>query len=205
MQILLLPLLFFHHRQEVGLLFFSSSLAFFILGYRLFVKLKIVWVNRFLLFILLFVIFFIPHLTPLKHVIPFLDSALIDDYNSFLYSIGDLIVIGKVSDSRILDTLSFYGFIPFIIFIVYTFLSLFSLRFVKKYRIVYFSAFPGIVPFWILFIPLNLLIWCKAITAQEVFWRLCYSSQFWISVACLFQVIELNYIRLFRSKKISHE
>ena len=151
MQILLLPLLFFHHRQEVGLLFFSSSLAFFILGYRLFVKLKIVWVNRFLLFILLFVIFFIPHLTPLKHVIPFLDSALIDDYNSFLYSIGDLIVIGKVSDSRILDTLSFYGFIPFLIFIVYAFLSLFSLRFVKKYRIVYFSAFPGIVAFWILF------------------------------------------------------
>jgi hypothetical protein len=62
---------------------------------------------------------------------------------------------------------------------------------------------PGLMPFWILLIPLNVLIWAKTISASEVFWRLTYTTQFWISIAYLLQIIEPKVTLFIRRKMIN--
>ncbi|MCP5503330.1 MAG: hypothetical protein H7A25_25755 [Leptospiraceae bacterium] len=189
--LLFTPILYFHHKQEIGFLFYLYLLVSIILSFKLITHFEWFFFRKYIYLPLIFVILFFPHLTPLKKIFSIFDLSLKEELFNHVMIIKNLFIIGKLNGPRIYDTLSFYGFIPLIVVSIYFLLpKQYKFNNKKKEETFFIAMLPGLMPFWILLVPFNVLIWAKSITAAEVFWRATYTTQFWISIAYLLQILE---------------
>ncbi len=201
---LIAPILYYHHKQEVGFLIYSYLLVSIILSIKLLTQFKYYSFRNYIWLPFLFIVLFFPTLTPLKKIFPLLNLTFDENFIPHILLIKNIIIIGKLNGPRIFDTLSFYGFLPIIAVITFLILpQYYKFNTSEKTNNFFIAMLPGLMPFWILLIPLNVLIWAKTISASEVFWRLTYTTQFWISIAYLLQIIEPKVILFIRRKMIN--
>ena len=201
---LISPILYYHHKQEVGFLLYIYLLVFIIFSIKLLTQCKYYFFRNYICLPFLIITFLFPQLTPFKRILPILNLNFDDNFNPHILIIKNIIIIGKLNGPRILDTLSFYGLIPFIAAIIFLLLPRhYKYNSYEKSKNFFIAMIPGLMPFWILLVPLNILIWAKSISASEVFWRLTYTTQFWIPIAYLLQIIEPKVID-FLSRKFKY-
>ena len=185
--IILLPILYVNHIQEViflGLIFFVW-LFLKIAKYMFSNKIRI-FQNGFLW--TLFIVFFL--LPQFDFFQDFLSKAfLIDDWdrnqNHVVY-FGPFHIIGKIWTYRVNDTLGLMGFLalPAAIMIIFK----------KKEMLSYKIAIVGILPLLVYCVPLLHFIWlsnCEwSPTHIRYYYRICYSSLFWVTLANFLFIIE---------------
>lgn len=120
----------------------------------------------------------------------------------------DFHLMGKIWDFRINDTLGFVGFLPMMLAPLFLWPIFKPVKKVKQYRIFVL----GILPLIGFCVPLFNFIWLSN-TSESVYWRLCYSSMFWVTIAYFLYRFEgvaslyweksrqINHFKFFKKKK----
>jgi len=182
--IFLLPILFYNHRQEAGFLAFIFLLAFIILVFKILSKRNIGILNTQKFTAAILLILFFPNSFLVNSKIPFLSIGNIAEYEASISGLSSPWVIGNIFGPRVFDTLGVIGLVPLVFCFGYFIYNRIFLRtFSNRENSFYVTMIPGLLPFWIIFIPFNMLVWLKGTKTSEVFWRFCYLTQFWISIA----------------------
>jgi hypothetical protein len=134
---------------------------------------------RILYFCILGVIFFLlPQFEIFRKMLSPLFLADHWDVNQhFVYFWNGIHLMGKIWGHRINDTLGLFGLFPLILMILFSVSSIWNKNKKTDFRV----FLLGVVPFVIYLIPLNHFIWLSNVK-NEVYWRICYISMFWIPV-----------------------
>jgi hypothetical protein len=172
----LIPMLYLNHKQEAAFLLLIIELSIIVVIWRVFILFRI----------LLLIILFIPYLYIVKlYVIP--DSIInqIIQHSDYYRDILGIWMISKWNAPRLLDSFGLIGGIGIISSFIILVISIFN----KKYFNLTFII-PGLYPLWIMFIPLNFFLWIYIINTQELFWRIAYFHQYWISISFVLFSIE---------------
>lgn len=190
--LLLTPILYYNHKQEAGFLLFVFLLSFLLIFFKAFPKSFSGYRN--LIFLFLAIVLFFPFGLFIKFQIPipFFSLAGLNSLQENISTSSILWIFGKFNGPRVLDTLGLLGFAPLFVFAILLLKRNFLRQILhgKKNNFL-LAVIPGLLPFWIILIPLNLMIWMKGISmSSEVFWRFCYLTQFWVSISFFLYRIE---------------
>ena len=177
--------------QEVGFFLYTYIFSLISLSYKLLTSVKLIYLRNFIWTPLLIGIFFLPFafLAEKNIPLPFFPKQLIESQTNHITSYGTFWIFGKWNGSRIPNTLGFFGFLPLVISAIYLLFHINNI-FSNKTKSFMVAMLPGLMPFIVLFIPLNIMIWIRAVTSPDQVWRITYISQFWISVAFIFSSLE---------------
>lgn len=195
--LLITPMLYYNHKQEAGFLLFVYFLAYSIfISKSLSIKSSLLRYRKKIILLLLLILFFPFGLLSRIGAQNLFYSM--DGFNSLKEHISTdsiLWIFGRVNGPRVFDTLGLLGFAPLIVMAILIFKKNFLKRvFEGKENTLMLAFIPGLLPFWIILVPLNLIIWMKGISmSSEVFWRFCYLTQFWISISYFFYRIESKF------------
>ncbi len=186
--VMLTPVLYVNHIQEALFLILIAFMWLVITaseGILANKNRKLNW----LFFGTLFLVFFIlPQFPSFQSVLA--KYFIINDWEknqALVVTTGPLHLMGKIWSYRISDTLGLMGFlaVPAAILIL-----VFAQNQPNRYRV----AIVGILPFLVYCLPLLNFIWlsnCKWLpTHTRYYYRMCYSSMFWVSISYIFFIIE---------------
>ena len=190
--LLLLPILFYSHIQEVGFLFYTYMFSFIFLSFRISESKELNIIRKYFWIPFLILIFFFPFAFGkiYSKMSVFSKMSIEKDYSLFTdYWVS--LIFGKWNGHRIFDTLGIMGFMPLVFIVFYLLLYKFHILHTgKEAKKFFLGMLPGVIPFLILLVPLNMIIWIKSVNNPELTWRLTYMSQFWISIAYFFSMLE---------------
>ncbi|MBK8352453.1 MAG: hypothetical protein IPL21_12445 [Saprospirales bacterium] len=190
----LTPILYYNHKQEAGFLLFV-----YILAYSIFIVKSLSITNGLYRYktksiILMALVLFFPFglFNQIGMDNPFFSVNGLVSLKEHISTNSIFWILGNLNGPRVFDTLGLLGFAPFFVFIYFIFRRKKMKRVLDgKENTFLLAMLPGLLPFWIILIPLNVVIWMKGINmSTEVFWRFCYFSQFWISISYIFFRIE---------------
>lgn len=189
--IFIAPILFYNHKQEVGFLFFILELGAMVFLVRLpnrnffNLKNKFILISLFLFFPFTWISNFIPQLG-------IVNSKQLGIFQNHITSYSTIWYFGRINGPRVFETLAVYGYIPVLFLFTYLVYIFFLAK--KKFHLNSFfvlALIPGLIPFWIILMPTNLLIWLKGIDqSTDVFWRFCYTGQYWITISFILHQLE---------------
>lgn len=184
----LMPILAYNHFQEILFLGYMISINIVFLLYKL---IKIYKKPTYFFYAGFLLLYFFPFSILHRYEI---DIPYIKKWHEFDYFFQDLYsyygtpwIFFRPTAPRIWDTLGVMGIIPIV--------SILFLSYGKsKWNNNHFKfLIPGIMPFWIYLIPTNMVLWTGVMPySGEVFWRVTYISQYWISVSYLLYIIEIQ-------------
>lgn len=197
------PIIYYNHHQEGGFFFFLYLLVGTILISRMIHESR--WTGKLKIFSHSSIVFILslPTYLILKifNKLPMDLHLRIEDATEHLTNYNTIWIFGKLGGPRICETLSFYGFAPLLIFILYVLYCMIGNQ--KINRKVLLATLPGLLAFWLMLIPLNFMIWIKAVKVNEHLWRMAYISQFWFPIAYFLYRLERLFIlsNFFRNSK----
>jgi hypothetical protein len=87
--------------------------------------------------------------------------------------------IGKIWRYRVHDTLGFFGILPLLMVPLFVFSKVIEYHNEKKWLILLL----GLLPFCVYFVPLLNFVWTSNCLFIEIYYRICYSSLFWIPIS----------------------
>lgn len=190
---LVTPILYYNHKQEAAFLFFNFYLAGIIIIFNIIKKKRIT--NKNLLILIILSILFVPSSFLSEHniTIKIFNKQMFEYFSSHISDYGTPWYFGKLNGPRVLDTLGLLGFLPLVaILLNFIYSKSYFIIHNKTKNSFYLAMIPGLLPFWIILIPLNLIIWMKGLNMTlEIFWRFCYMTQFWISIGYIFYKFEI--------------
>jgi hypothetical protein len=132
--------------------------------------------------LLIFLLFLLPQLNTFKNIVSDIFVADHWEYNSakIIVTLGDMHLWGKVWGYRINDTLGLMGFLPIP-------LSIIAFCVPRRFYSVLYPyngkmLVVGLLPFIYLFFPLFNYVWVSN-AYYQVYYRICYSSIFWVTIA----------------------
>lgn len=173
------PILVVNHLQEAFFLALILAIWLFInineiLWPKLPIKLRVLYV-----FGLFGVLFLIPQFEFFRLIT---SKVLIQNFWSknteLYYSIHGFKLFGKIFGYRVEDTLGLLGFLPLFFIILLFAPHLLGIKKRSEYRVIVL----GLIPFIGYWIPLINFFWISNVKLR-VYYRLCYSSMFWITLA----------------------
>lgn len=175
---LITPLMYRNHAQEAGFMLFTLFLAYSILLYKIIVLLKSkLWQK---IIIPLAVFWLVILIFPQYKFYYLAQTAIeLEDFYRVVRH-GGTAWIWFFQEKRVWDTLGFFGMVPLVVGGVIILSGQFNIVSKARLQKLQYLLAGGILPFWILFIPFNLMLWSVSITAAEVLWRASYTSQAWI-------------------------
>ena len=195
MAMISLPILIVNHMQEAIFMGFIATIWLFLnIHERIWDWLSgFHYWKRLLYLLILFIFFFLlPQVESFQNIISYWFP--INDWlknQKVVLSWHGFSLMGKIWSYRVNDTLGIFGIIPVLIgVVVFLWPNLFQINNKMKCRIIIL----GILPLLIYFIPFFHYIWvsnCKwKPTHIRYYYRICYSSMFWIPIAFFLYTIE---------------
>lgn len=183
--VFIFPILFFNHKQEIGFIFFSITFFSVIILLRIVYNYEYKLYSIATLFFLFFILFLFPLIASNNFNLKIFNLDKIKTWGEYVIIIKNSYIVSKLSFPRFIDSMGLMSFLSFLFFIMTLLFRLFirSSNIGSKILQDLKYLIPALIPFWILLIPLNLVIWVNSITASEVYWRVTYMSMFWISIA----------------------
>jgi len=194
-----LPVLLVNHKQEAAFLILVFGLWLFLNGHE--------WLWRKLQFFkgkgvspIFWKIVYISALFLFAFVLPrffdFDDIIDVFEYNwrtnqYLLQSIFPYYQVGNFTGYRVSESLGLMGYLPVFLAIPLLWAKQSSILLSKRYRLVLLSCLPLLV----FFIPILSFFWISSVhaaTATSVYWRIVYSSFFWLALATALYSIEFK-------------
>jgi hypothetical protein len=189
--VILYPVLYVNHIQEALFLAFMALVWLVITASEAVLANQNRRLNWFFFGTLLLVFFVLPQFQSFQSVLA--KYFIINDWEknqALVVTAGPLHFMGKIWSYRINDTLGLMGFLAVPAAILILVLARNEPNRYHRYRV----AIVGILPFLVYCLPLLNFIWlsnCKWLpTHTRYYYRMCYSSMFWVSIAYLFFMIE---------------
>jgi len=96
--------------------------------------------------------------------------------------------IGKIWKYRVHDTLGFFGILPVLMIPLFILPKVLEQHNEKKWQILLL----GLLPFVVYCVPLLHFVWISNCEILEVYYRICYSSLFWLPVALVLYNLGLH-------------
>lgn len=191
-----LPILITNHIQEAIFLFLVCGVWVFLFLLRAvtcyFSRDLPLWRNiRWWLFLVcLFSLFFVlPQWSFFQRVI---SQLFINDnwqlYQDAVFSWHGIHFIGRIWEYRIHDTLGLLGFLPVLLMPLFIFSKVVQQNNEKKWQILLL----GVLPFFVYCIPLLNFIWLSNCVHYNIYYRMCYSSLFWLPVTLVLHDVGLH-------------
>ncbi|MBE7411780.1 MAG: hypothetical protein L6Q54_05150 [Leptospiraceae bacterium] len=185
----LTPIMYYSHRQEAGFFFFVYFLSIVVLLIKILYRSKLKPIIKIIILGFVFLILFFPNSIFLNSKNPIFVVKEFETYGEHTFDFYPWL-FGNIFEKRAKETFGILGFIPIIVFLGVFFYNRIMKRILsEKEGMFYFEMLPGLLPFWIILLPLNLYIWIKG-AHSGVFWRFAYTSFFWVSIGCIFQRME---------------
>ena len=188
-----IPILYVNHVQEVAFMIFIASIWLILnVNDRIWHWLRHfrVWMKPIYIICLFLLLFTVAQVEYFQNLISqlFFRNAWQDNQAVVIFWKG-FHVMGKMWSYRVNDTLGMMGIIPVLLCIVFVWRRLIRINREMKIRILIL----GILPFVICFIPIFHFIWVSN-ASISVYYRLCYCSIFWITIAYFLYGLEGRFL-----------
>ncbi|MCC5816325.1 MAG: hypothetical protein JJT78_16360 [Leptospira sp.] len=184
------PIVYYNHHQEAGFFFFLYFLVSIIVAIRLIKQSPLKQRTKYISYLSILSILYFPSYL----VLNFYGKLPLDLHNRVIEATEHLTnyhtiwIFGKLSGPRIWETLSFYGFFPLFFIVFYILFTVINKNKIDRRLIL--AMLPGLLTFWLMLVPLNFMIWIKAVKINEHLWRMAYFSQYWFTIVYFLYLIE---------------
>jgi hypothetical protein len=199
--LIVIPIIWVNHQQESVLLVFVISVWLFLnIHGHIWKGIKNIYQFRWLvkalyIFTLFTTVFLIPQLDVFQNIFLKISVSNYWTENQPLVVVWNKFhLIGKVWDYRVRDTLGLLGFLP-LAFCLLIFVPGFT---DKKTEIGIRVVVLGSLPFIGYLLPLPHFIWASNVK-QNVYYRLCYISMFWISISYFLYIVETRCVNFLQA------